>query len=422
MNSSSSTFLRVKQREISRGAGGTTLAESRLVRIPNVRFLFLGVSVLSISIVVACSGSGTGGDSPALTGPEGGPGDSGTGGDATSTPDASDASTEPTTLSFTYAPQWAGVKSVDVIGGFGQATDWTSPLVSLTMNADGSFSGTSPPLPAGTYTYLFQIAGDSLAAPAKRDTYPRFAVDPTESAWVACPTGSPTYSKTVMNPCSEVMVPTAAATTTFHIKGEVDEAAAPVAGYLVVVERNEMGSHHQYVNRTTTGADGKYDLLVAAGTYRLEVLHPTFLSMTDAQRTDPATYAAVRQVLSSAITVTADVDVNTPDVSFTTYAAMTPTGNATLPTTLTFAVPDGAKSHAEIYGPTATIGDPWWTGTVGTGTSEIFDGGFNTGKADDGGIDPAKTYSWGVENVYAQPKNGTVSWTAQSMVFPIAWP
>ena len=30
-------------------------------------------------------------------------------------------------VAFTYIPAWNGVVSVDVIGGFGQATDWTAP-------------------------------------------------------------------------------------------------------------------------------------------------------------------------------------------------------------------------------------------------------------------------------------------------------
>ena len=386
------------------------------------RLFFLGVPFLSLLVASACSSSSD--LAPPVTGP-----DDGGALDATSTPlDAgtTDAPSETgpslSPLSFTYAPQWDGVVSVDVLGAFGQSADWMTPLVSLTKDSSGKFTGTSPALPVGTYTYLFQVTGDHDAAPAKRDTYARYAVDPTQASWAACPADSPTYSTSVMNPCSQITVPAAAATTMFHVHGVVDQGTAPVAGYLVMVERDEDTSHHEFVNRTTTGADGTYDLLVAAGTYRVQVLHPTYLSMTDAQRTDPGSLAAVRRLISTSITVAADTEVNAPDVSFTTYASMTPSGTATIPTTFTFAVPVGAKTHAEIYGPGNSIGDPWWNAPLGTDGSDVFDGTFNTPKADPGGLDHAKTYAWGVESDYPKPKNGTVSWTAQSMVFPIAWP
>ena len=118
----------------------------------------------------------------------------------------------------------------------------------------------------------------------------------------------------------------------------------------------------------------------------------------------------------------ADKTINAAEVSYGAYAAMTPRGSATLPTTFTFTVPAGAKARAAVYGPANQIGDPWWVAPYGTATSDGFDGGFNTGKAPDGGLKPDAGYFWGTEQAYAKPDAGGVGWTTQSMVFPIQWP
>ena len=379
-----------------------------------VRACYLGFTALCL-VVAACSGSSDSASSspPSIV-------DAGNGDVVVTQPsdDAGDAGLALTAMTFSYHPQWDGVVSVDVLGGFGQSNDWTSPLLTLASDGSGGFTGTAPALPSGSYPYLFRVTGDAAASAAKRVSFARYAVDPKDTAFTGCPSAAPTFTATVMNPCSL----TGPAATTFHVRGVVDDNGAPISGYLVVIERDETGSHHQFVNRTTTGADGTFDLSVAPGSYRLQVLHPTYLSMTDAERTDPAALAAVRRTISSSVSVAADVQVNAAEVSFSTYTAMTPRGPSTLPTTFTFAVPDGAKAHAEVYGPGAEIGDPWWSAPVSTATSDVFDGGFNTGRAPDGGLKASTKYAWGVENLYAKPAGGTVSWTAQSMVLPVAWP
>ncbi len=333
---------------------------------------------------------------------------------------APDATAPTHAVTFSYRPSWKGVKSVEVLGAFGQATDWTQAFVTLTDDGTGTFTGSAPAVADGHHLYIFKVTGDEAAGgAAKADIFDRLAIDPSNPAFVVCPEASPAYS-TSGNPCSDLTVPQPAAAPAFHARGVVQSAGAPVAGYLVEIERNEPQAHHMFANRTTTKADGTFDLVVAPGTYRFEVLHPTYYKMTDAQRTSPETFAAVRRSISSEILIDADKMLNAAEVSYSGYAAMSPRGTATLPTSFAFTVADGAKARAAVYGPGNQIGDPWW---VGTATSNAFDGGFNTTKAPDGGaVKPAATYAWGTQQTYPKPDGGALSWTAQSMVLPIQWP
>jgi hypothetical protein len=388
------------------------------MRNATLRLLLSSSCAACFAVGVACSGSSSSGEAnnaattppveaaapaPTSAGPETGP------------PDA-DA---PQAVTFSYRPSWKGVKTVEVFGAFGQATDWTAPFVTLADSGSGTFTATAPALPSGQYAYVFKVTGDeAAAAPAKLVHY---ALDPSTSAFLACPVGAPTYSKTVSNPCSELTVPLPAESTIAHVRGTVVSSGAPIADYLVVVERDEPKSHHMFVDRTTTGADGTFVLAVAAGTYRAQVLHPTFYKMTDAQRTSPESLAAVRRSISSAILIDADTTLNAAEVAYGGYAAMAPRGPATLPTTFTFSVTAGTKARAAVYGPGASIGDPWWVAPLGTTGSDVFDGGFDTMQASDAGLVPDAHYSWGTEQQYPKADGG-VSWTAQSMVFPIQWP
>ncbi len=334
------------------------------------------------------------------------------------TPDASPSPSGPVT--FSYRPSWKGVKTVEVVGAFGTATDWKSAFLTLADDGSGTFTGTAPALASGHYTYLFRVTGDEAAA-AKADKLARYAIDPRDPAFVACPAASPTFSAHNSNPCSDLTVPQLVASPLLHVRGVVHSGGAPIAGYLIEIEREEPSSHHMFADRTTAGADGTFDLPVATGSYRLQVLHPTFYAMNDAQRTSPETFAAVRRTISSATPVTADVTLNPAEVAYEGYAAMTPRGATTLPTTFTFAVPAGTKARAAVYGPTPEIGDPWWVGPLGTATSDVFDGGFDTKQASDAGLKADAGYFWGTEQQYATPAGG-VTWTAQSMVFPVQWP
>src|SRR5262249_2162926 len=161
------------------------------------------------------------------------------------------------------------VTAVTVLGGFGQSTDWTQPFATLTNAGSGVFTATAQ-LPAGQYPYVFHVTGDAAAAtPA---TYARYAIDPANPQFVACPQASPTYNMNNPNPCS-LPDTNAAAAQTFHVRGSVtvDGAATGTMGWLAVVERDETSSHHYFANRATIGADGTFDLVVAPGMYRVQI-------------------------------------------------------------------------------------------------------------------------------------------------------
>src|SRR5579863_10458696 len=100
-------------------------------------------------------------------------------------PDAApDSPSGPAAVTFSYTPSWSGVTEVDVIGGFGQSNDWTSPLVTL-MQSGNTWTG-SYQLPAGQYLYLFHVVGDADAG-SKAATFERYVVDPAQSGYMLCP-------------------------------------------------------------------------------------------------------------------------------------------------------------------------------------------------------------------------------------------
>jgi hypothetical protein len=382
-----------------------------------ISLLFVAHAVLAAA---ACSGSN------ATVAPSSdGPLDASAGDGAASTPDSgdttdgspSDAGTS--SVTFRYTPGWKGVTEVAVLGGFGQATDWTAPLVTLADDGSGSFTGAAL-VPAGQYLYVFKVSGDADAAnPAQ---FVRYAVDPAAGAFAACPDQSPTFNKNDANPCSQITVPGDAPVPTYHIKGTVNLDGAPVAGYLVVVEREEMQSHHYFANRMNAGADGGFDLAVAQGRWRLQVLHPSLLKQNDAQR-DPLANDGLRRAISAGIAISADATLDPVDVKYDGYAAMHPQGDAgALPTTFTFTVlADARAARVAVYGPANNVGDPWYTSPTATATSAAFDGGFDTKQAPDaGGVTPGTRYFWGTEQDLVH-HDGGVAWTGQSMVFPITW-
>jgi hypothetical protein len=330
----------------------------------------------------------------------------------------------PYAVTFSYTPDWMGVTAVDVIGGFGLSTDWTTatPLVSLTANG-ATFSG-SAMLPAGQYLYVLRAVGDAAGGGASA-TLVHFAVDPSTSAFAPCPAQSPTYSAIDENPCSQLTVPQGSTPTLNHATGTVLVDGAPASGYIALLERDETGSHHFFVNRTTTGTDGSFDIASAAGTYRFQVLYPTYYSATDATR-DPLALPALRRAISSTFSLAAAVAVPSPDLAFHDYAAFSPTGDGgTLPTELAFGGDGGIATRLTVYGTAmdgggGEIGDPWFSGADTRDGGAVFGGTFNTAQADQDAAVPGERYFWGIENGGGAPDAG-VAWTGQSMVFPITW-
>ena len=326
----------------------------------------------------------------------------------------------PATVTFNYAPSWDGVTAVDVIGGFGQATDWTAPLVTLTASG-GGFTGTAS-LPPGNYLYVFHVVGDA-AAGAKATTAARYAIDPANPVFAPCPMASPTFSANEPNPCSQLTAPQDPPPPMYHVTGSVVLHGKPAAGYLVMIERDETASHHFFANRVTTGADGTFDVVAAAGQYRLQIQHPDFEAKTDAQLA-PASLNVVRRLISSSFPLAADTALPAAEVEFADYSTFAPVTTATLPTSFAFGSTGGLQTRLEVYGTAmagkgSEIGDPWFSSPPTTTGAATFDGTFTTKQANEAAVALGERYFWGVEQ--AVPKAGRVSWIRQSMVMPITW-
>lgn len=367
-------------------------------------------SSLAVGLALGCSGDDS---SPAAL-PDGG-GDVGTTTDAPSG-DAPVDSPATQSITFSYHPQWGSVTKVEVVGGFGQANDWSDTASFLTLNDDGSgtWTGTTT-LPAGTYLYVFRVTGDEAAADA--GVFSRYAIDPASAAYAACPMQSPTFDKNAPNPCSQATVPVGAASPPYHVKGVVHVDGVPAGRYHVVVERDEASSHHFFANRSTTAADGAFDLVVTSGSWRLQILHPSYFDKNDLQR-DPIAAQALRRSISASIPLTADVTVATPDLSFHDYGLFQPRTDAgqTLPTVFTFGP---GPQRLDIYDGPREIGDPWYASGLTDAGTAAFDGAFDTKQANEAGVSPGVRYFWGTE----RPENpdGGPKWTSQTMVFPIVW-
>ncbi len=389
------------------------------MRTRTFSLVLFGTTALVGAVVVACSSSSSdGGATPTPDG--GGQADTSTPtDDGSSTQDAPIDTSKGGGFTFRYAPAWKGATKVEVYGAFGAATDWKQPFATLADDGSGTFTGTAV-VPPGQFIYVFKVTGDEAAA--KPDTYARFTIDPTNPDFVPCPAESPTFDKNAPNPCSQLTSPQGAAATTYHFKGTVTSGGAPIAGYLVQLDRQEPKSHHFFVNRVTTGADGTFDIAAATGSYRVQVLHPTYLSQTDAQRTSPESLAALRRSISTSLLLAQDTTINAAEIAYGGYATMQPSADAgpvALPATFTFSVlPGTAGARLSLYGPGPQIGDPWYSGKLDTSGTADFDGSFNTSKAPDGGLVPDAQYWWGTEQEY--PKvDGGVGWTAQTLVLPV---
>lgn len=362
------------------------------------------------------------------SGSSSGASEAGGGGDEGGMPESSDPGDAggggtPVPVTFSYTPQWTGVTKVEVVGGFGLASDWskTDSLLSLSQSG-ATWSGTTNLAP-GTYLYVFRVTGDDQAMPK---ALVRYAVDPLETAFAPCPALSPTYSKIDVNPCSQIAVTAAggaAPAAAVHVKGAVTVSAAPAKDWLVILERNEPKSHHFFANRVTVGADGSFDLVGSAGNYRLQIWYPTLESQTDLER-DPNALNALRRAISATLPLGAsDVTVTAPDLAFTAYAQFAPVGDGgALPTQFTFE--NGAAAHLDVYGAggdagVTNIGDPWFSSAAATDGGAVFAGSFNTAQALEDAATPGLRYMWGTEETTGA--DAGVTWTKQTMVFPIVW-
>jgi hypothetical protein len=325
-------------------------------------------------------------------------------------------------ITFSYRPGWTGVQKVEVVGGFGLPSDWSKNASFLTLadNGTGNFAGSASLPSSPGYLYLFRVTGDAAATDPK--TFTRYAVDPSNAAFSACPSQSPTFSKTDVNPCSALVVPQASlAPSPIHVKGSLTVDGNSATGWLVVLERDEPMSHHFFANRITVGADGAFDVAGSVGSYRLQALYPTYLSETDLQR-DPANLSALRRAISGAFSLrSADLTVTAPDLAFHAYGQFAPAGDGgSLPTVFSFE--DGAPTRLDVYGGPGDggigeIGDPWYSSAPTLDGGTTFDGSFNTKQATQTAVVSGTRYLWGTE----EPFDASVMWTKQTMVLPISW-
>ena len=334
-------------------------------------------------------------------------------------------------VTFSFTPGWAGVSEVDVYGAFGTSTDWTAPYMTLTASGN-TYTG-SAMLPAGTYTYLFLVTGDS-AAGTKSATITTYTMDPTQSGYAPCPSTAPApiYSATASppEPCSQMTVPQGSAATLYTVSGKVEQSGSATGGYLVVLERNEEAStpatHHHFANRATTETDGTYSLSVAAGHYDVIIEYPGYEAMNDSQ-VNPLTAGTYRRDVSAAFDVGAAVTVPTVDMAYGGYATFAPTGTvATAPASTTFTFPTTAAAKLDIYGSGNEIGDPWYaaTGTTTTGSAAFVDGEFNTKQAGSAMGQPPTAgtkYWWGLGFPLAANGSGGIAFTQRTMVMGITW-
>jgi hypothetical protein len=333
---------------------------------------------------------------------------------AAPSPDASpDAA--PVAATFSYTPSWAGVQSINVLGG--TSTDMTTWTALASMTSSGAtWTGTATLTP-GTYNYLFSVTGDASAG-TRALTLQQQAVDPTQAAFAVCPT-----AQGEMNTCSQITVPQTGTPTLYAVSGQVDVGANPGANFLVVFEREEPTTHHTFVDRANTAADGSFTFMAAPGNYRFQIQHPEFESKNDSQL-QPATLGILRRNVSTSLMLSAAKTLASVDMAYTTYAQLQPQPGTTqqaLPTTFTF--PTG-KTNLDIYAGAKQIGDPYYFATTTSGTSTFASPGmFNTPQATKAGqtmVVAGTQYWWGVEIIRAADSSGLV-WTNQSMVFPITW-
>jgi hypothetical protein len=320
---------------------------------------------------------------------------------------------------FCYRPQWAGVTAVNVYGGFGQATDWTAPLLALTNDGSGTFTGTAT-LADGTYPYVFETQGTADRLVSAHNVF----LDQFNTKFVPNPPGAP-HQRSV----SSLTVPQGAGPAVVHIKGAVLFEGQPQPCYSIDLEAgenvvdNKVVSEHDTANFTESAPDGTFDFPVAVGApYQVIVRYPVLLSSADAGYPDPTVTPSVG-IARTGLTVTADSTLDSVDVTYplAAYAAMSPTGGtSTLPVTFTFTViPGSSAAYASVTSTNIAGDDPAYSSIPGRATSAVWDGTFN--HAGDAGAVLGTKYYWGSWQQLDSALDGGSTWVEESLLFPITF-
>lgn len=308
---------------------------------------------------------------------------------------------------FCFRPQWPGVTSVAVFGGFGQAGDWKDPLVTLTDDGTGTFTG-SATIANGSYPYLFQVHGsaDYLVKDGQ------WLLDQTNASFVPAPADAP-----IQRSVSQLVVPQPPPAL-HHLSGVVQYGAAVQPCYSVALEIGELRSgskvvsEHYTANFAESAADGSFDFVVADGEVMAIVRYPFDLAGAHAPYPDPAATPALGYARTTLDMAGADQTLAPLDVTYSAadYAALSPTtGTATLPVTFTLTVlPTAQTASVAVIATNIAGNDPAFESSASMDTSVVWDGTFGNGKQAQTGT----TYYWGTWQ-----QNAT--WHAESLLFPI---
>lgn len=315
--------------------------------------------------------------------------------------------------SFCFRAQWAGVTSVDVVGGFGQSGDWTTPFVSLKNDGTGTFTGTAS-IPNGSYPYLFKVTGASDGL-FKNST---FMLDQEANAFEPPPPQAP------MQRSVPVVTVPQVASTLHHLRGQVVYDGAPQPCFPLQIDVGELYkdggslvlSEQGQANYAESAADGTFDFPVASAQVMAVVRYPFSLNGSDAGYPDPSNTPTIGYARTSTKSLdTTDVTLDPVEVSYphADYAAMSPTnGKGTLPETFQFTIVPGSSAVSVAVISTNIAGnDPAFWGPSGSATSYTWDGAFG---GNGGSVVPGKTYYWGTWQ-----KRGI--WNEESLLFPIVF-
>ncbi|HTR49429.1 MAG TPA: hypothetical protein VMJ10_01905 [Kofleriaceae bacterium] len=310
---------------------------------------------------------------------------------------------------FCFRPQWPGVTSVEVYGGFGQATDWTQPFVTLTDDGSGTFTGGAA-LANGNYPYMFRVHGtaDNLV----RDG--QYLNDQTNGSFVPPPAGAP-----VQRSVSQLVVPQPPPAL-HHLTGVVKYGDVAQPCFSVDLEVGELRdgsmvvSEHYTANFAESAADGSFDFPIADGEVMAVVRYPFDLAGKQAPYPDPASTPALGYARTTQQIAGADLALPALDVTYaeSDYSAMSPTGGTgSLPQTFTLTVlPTAQTATIAVIATNIAGNDPAYESKPSTMTSVSWDGTFGNGKQAQAGT----TYYWGTWQQGA-------TWNAESLLYPITF-
>ncbi len=318
-------------------------------------------------------------------------------------------------VSFCFRSQWAGVTSVDVIGGFGQSGDWKTAFMTLANDGTGTFTGTTS-LVDGSYPYLFRVTGSA-------DNLVRSGTVLLDQEATVFTPGIP--QAPIQRSLPVVTVPQSTTLPTLHhLRGKVVYNGEPQPCFSVSVDVGELYkdaggvlSEQSTANYTESAADGTFDFPIASAHVMAVVHYPFLLAGADAgYPANPSQIAAIGYARTGANLANGDITLDPVEVSYPAadYGKMAPTnGTATLPVTFTYSiVPESTAASVAVISTNIAGNDPAYWSPFGTATSLVWDGGFGMGSATLG-----TQYWWGTWQTRAVSDGGT--WSEESLLFPI---